>query len=111
MGISKGQGRVEYLAHKPIIQASLEEGYTLTSIYKKLKTEGKITLSYPRLAGLVANEKSKMLQKTDLRKKSIIAIPRETRSDTSPRIIRAEEKENPFRQKRTHEELYKELIG
>lgn len=44
--IPKGQGRVEFLAHKPEIQALKAKGYTAKRTYGELKAKGKITLSY-----------------------------------------------------------------
>lgn len=104
VGILKGQARVEYLAHKPLIQASLDEGYTLVYIYQKLKAEGKLTLSYKRLAVFVADEKGKRPQNLSGLSKL------KTNTDTLPRILKIETN-NVFKQDHTNENLYEKLIN
>lgn len=74
--IKTGQGRVEYLANKPVIHELLSKGYTLMSIYEKFKKEGKMTMSYKTLNMLVkgqTNEVSDLFnyKPRPLRKKKI----------------------------------------
>ena len=51
--IRTGQGRVEYLAHKITINELLSQGYTLMSIHEQLTGDGKITMSYKTLSGIL----------------------------------------------------------
>lgn len=70
--IRTGQGRVEYLAHKQSITEQLTQGYTLTSIYEKLKKEGKLSMSYSTLSGLISGRPKKKKEKK-IEKEEIIS--------------------------------------
>ena len=58
----RGFARVEFLAQKPEIEQELKAGYTRMAIYKRLKGNGKISMSYKHFCDLV-NGKRKYRKK------------------------------------------------
>lgn len=62
--LQTGQSRVEFITHKELIKSLKKQGYTLTAIFKKLKKEYDVKLSYTSLARLLrADEDSLNLAK------------------------------------------------
>ncbi len=51
--VTYGQARVEYLALCTEIHEELARGYTLKTIYAKLKEQSRITASYSHMAALI----------------------------------------------------------
>lgn len=64
----RGFARVEFLAQKPEIEQELKAGYTRMAIYRRLKGEGKISMSYKHFCDLV-NGKRKYRKKDPQREK------------------------------------------
>ncbi len=55
-----GKGRVEYLAHKELIEDMITKGHPLTSVHTKLKEEGKVSISYSQFSYIVRQDNGQL---------------------------------------------------
>ena len=87
-----GSARVEYLACKEEVIALLAQGYTVSIVYKHMKTQGRVTCSYSAFCDYVRGGDKRKHSKGENKRQTQLQPASLAPQQTSPRIIRNETK-------------------